>query len=205
MLTSPVQYLNALRPEGIYDEKPEESPVLCQIVKENGRMNALSLLSLMLKELQGWFNVKNNITNEQIALTAELILDSRIFYDLTLGNIKACFRSKMTAAQLYDRLDGNIIIGWLREFKSNLSDHVEQSQVARRIENTLEREPVPYSLWLDNVRCKAEAGDAEAIRQWNDHLEFMNRVRQTPTPEELHRKELEFFKFRTDYEKNKKK
>ena len=50
----------------------------------------------------------------QVALTADLIIDR--FYYLKLEEIKLCFRNAMASGKIYDRLDGNIILGWLNEY-----------------------------------------------------------------------------------------
>ena len=126
---SPGPYYVGLKPEKTSDPRPNNAPILSQIQKENGFANALAVLTFAIHEVKEWFNVKNNLTPDQEAMTAELILDCDSFYDLTLGNIKACFRQKMMTEKLYDRLDGNIIIGWLRQFKSDMAEQCENVNI----------------------------------------------------------------------------
>lgn len=205
MKTSPMKFLSELTAERVDDAKPDDAPVLIQIIKENGRNNALSLLSLMIKELQQWFNVKNNISNEQITLIAEVVLEDKALYDLTLGNIKACFRKQMAEAKLYDRLDGNIIIQWLKDFKRDL---VEQTVANNdNLGNVVKRsnQTCTFDAWLAKTKEKAEQGDEEAVQRMKDYAEFMERVKNTPTREQERKKELEFYKFRMEYERNRRK
>ena len=76
------------------------------------RQQQILYISMMIIEVNDFFNVKGNMDRKQIKLTAELILDNPNFYDLTLGNIKDCFRRRMMSEKIYDRLDGNIIISY---------------------------------------------------------------------------------------------
>lgn len=104
--------------------------------KDMNRAEALLAISIAILEVKDWFNVKGNMTDKQVKMTAELILDHPNFYDLSIGNIKACFREKMMSEKLYDRLDGNIIIGWLKQFKSDMADacyaqRMEQDRIER--------------------------------------------------------------------------
>ena len=43
------------------------------------------------------------------------------FYYLKLEEIKLCFRNAMASGKIYDRLDGNIILGWLNEYDAPVS------------------------------------------------------------------------------------
>lgn len=200
-----MRFLSELTVERVNDAKPDDAPVLIQIINENGRNNALSLLSLMIKELQQWFNVKNNISNEQITIIAEVVLEDKTLYDLTLGNIKACFRKQMAEAKLYDRLDGNIIIQWLKDFKRDL---VEQTVADNDKLCEASKQPnrnCTFDAWLAKTKEKAEQGDENAIQRIKDYAEFLERAKNTPTREQERKKEMEFYKFKMEYERNRRK
>lgn len=205
MKTSPMRFLKELTVEGVDDVKPVDAPVLCQIINENGRDNTLSLLSLMIKELQQWFNVKNNISNKQITLIAEVVLEDKTLYDLTLGNIKACFRKQMAEAKLYDRLDGNIIIQWLKDFKRDLVEHTVADNDNLREAAKQSNSNCTFDAWLAKTKEKAERGDEDAIQRMKDYAEFLERAKNTPIREQERKKELEFYKFKMEYERNRRK
>lgn len=158
----------------------------------------------MIAEVNDFFNVKGNMNAKQIKLTAELILDNDNFYDLTLGNIKSCFRQHMMQDKIYDRLDGNIIIGWLREFKSDLADICENASIGR--ERTKLRDEaaqgggaISHKVYMAMLEARANDGDKEAQKT----LSGIRKRAAILSPEEKRRKDLDFFKFRQQYLKDK--
>lgn len=215
---SPGPYYVELRPERINDVRPAHVPTLGQICRENGFANALAAVSWAIYELSEWFNVKNNITTEQVSMTAELILDHPLFADLTLANIKACFRQKMMDAKLYDRLDGSIIIGWLREFASAMAEHCLTVSIGRERERRRKAEEgpaaeLPMAAQVMLLELRARGGDRVAqsvladMRQPDSDPEkvlneFLQRNRETPQERDK-RKEEEFRKFRAEYVRKK--
>lgn len=193
-----------MKPERIADPRPDSAPTLSQICRENGFANALATLVIAIHELKEWFNVKCNLNPDQEALTAELILDNEFFYDLTLGNIKACFRRKMMTEKLYDRLDGNIIIGWLREFKSEIADHCENVREGEHRQTIREEQSgdvgaITHATYIAMLEARANDGDEEAA---GIMAEYRRRSAE-PTEEERKTKELEFFRYKQEYLKRK--
>lgn len=200
MQTSPKPYYDALVPEKVTDNRPDYVPILSRIKREIGRPHVIMLVSIALKELQEWFNVKQNITNEQIAFIAEMIVDHPGFHDLTLGNIKACFRHHMMSAKLYDRLDGAIIIQWLREFKSELADYCENVNLGREIQRQREElsgnaGSISHDTYMAMVEARADKGDSEAKEILADYLKRAKIL----SPEARRKKEFEFAVYREKY------
>lgn len=159
---------------------------------------------MLLIEVNDFFNVRGNMNDKQIRLTAELILDNDNFYDLTLGNIKACFRQHMMQDKIYDRLDGNIIIGWLREFKSDFADSCENASIGR--ERTKLRDEaaqgggaISHKVYMAMLEARANDGDKEAEKI----LDGISRRAHIGSPDERRKKELDFFKYKHDYLKKK--
>lgn len=206
LTTSPAKYLESLPVEKIDAERPSGAITLSQYKRSLTREQQLMYISLMIAEVNDFFNVKGNMNAKQIKLTAELILDNDSFYDLTLGNIKACFRQKMMTEKLYDRLDGNIIIGWLREFKSELSDYCEAAKIRQERESVQEQNkdcagPIAYNVYLEMLKHQASRGDDHAARTLAD----IKRRPRVISEEEKRRKELDFFKYKQEYLKSKRK
>ena len=179
--------------------------MLSQYKRGLDRNKQVMYLAMMIIEVNDFFNVKGNMNAKQTKLTAELILDNDNFYDLTLGNIKACFRQKMMSEKIYDRLDGNIIIGWLREFKSEMADICENASMGR--ERAKQREEVSgnagaitHTAYLAMLEARANDGDKEAQQILDDYKQRA----KIPTLEERHRKKVEFLKFKAQYDRNKK-
>ncbi len=179
--------------------------MLSQLRRSLDRKQQIMYLSMMIQEVNDFFNVKGNMNIKQMALTAELILDNPGFYDLTLGNIKACFRRKMMEGRLYDRLDGNIVIGWLREFKSEMADRCEtvregEDRIREREEAAAGVGPITHAAYMAMLKARANNGDSEAL----SILAEYRRRSKTVTAEERRKKDLEFFQFRQQYIKNRK-
>lgn len=203
---SPERYIRETIPEKYSDPRPCGVPILSQITRGLGRDGSMLAIGLLIHEVNDFFNIRGKMNDAQIALTAEMILDSDTLYDLTLGNIKACFRQKMASAKIYDRLDGNIILGWLREFKSDMADYCEsiyegnERARRRREEEASKRDIISYSAYLSMLKERAEKGDGEA----RGILSEIDKRSKIQSPEEIRKKEIEFQKFRLQYEQNKK-
>lgn len=204
LTTSPARYLDTLPIERAADERPPGAIMLSQYKRSLDRDRQLMYLSLMIKEVNDFFNVKGNMNAGQIRLTAELILDNDGFYDLTLGNIKACFREKMMSGKIYDRLDGNIIIGWLREFKSEMTDCCEtvnegKDRMRLRKESGDGAGSISHAVYMAMLEARANDGDEDAARTLAEY----RRRAAIPTAKEQRRKDLGFFAFNEQYKKKK--
>lgn len=157
-------------------------------------------VSLLILEVNDFFNVKGKMTANQIKLTAELILDCDSFYDLTLGNIKACFRQKMMTEKLYDRLDGNIIIGWLRQFKSDMAEQCENVNIGlerqrQREENRSNTGAIAHATYMAMLEAKAGDGDEEAQRT----LDEIRKRSQAKSPKQLRKEQTDYMRNKAKY------
>lgn len=195
LLTSPAKYLENLPIEHIDAERPPNAIMLSHYKRSLDRSQQLMYLSMMITEVNDFFNVRGNMNAKQIKLTAELILDNPGFYDLTLGNIKACFRHKMATARLYDRLDGNIIIDWLREFKSEMAESVYEHRLGERESADIASDAISHKVYLAMLEARADSGDKKAQEIIRDY----RRRAKLPSPEQQRAKDLEFFKFKQEY------
>ena len=168
------------------------------------RRQQILYVSMLIIEVNDFFNVKGNMNKNQIRLTAELILDNPGFYDLTLNNIKTCFRRKMMSEKLYDRLDGNIILGWLREFKSEMADHCETVSEGRdrerqRVERDEGAGAISHAAYLAMLEARANDGDSVA----KEYLADYRRRTSAVSPEEERKKKMDFLRFKAQYLKDK--
>ena len=98
------------------------SPNLAKIKNTLSETEIRALLTIAVGEVCSFFNVGKNMNAAQIALTVDLIIDR--FWDFKLEEIKYCFRRAMMREKLFDRLDGNIIIGWLREYDAERTEEI---------------------------------------------------------------------------------
>jgi len=194
-----MQYWQDLEIEKVNDSFSPESITLSRLRRGTSREFSLMFLVAVINEVCDFFNVGKNMNPNQVAFTAEMILDHPGFYDLTLGNIKACFRDNMMKTKLYDRLDGSIIIQWLREFKSEMADycesvHIENSQKMKKEENA-----VSFAEYMELLANKISDGDEKA----KEMLTIIEKQKRIPKPEDMKKKEEGFRRFKLEYLKEK--
>lgn len=198
MRESPERYYEVLKTEGVNDNRPEGALTIYHLNNGMERAEALLAISIAILEVKEWFNVKGNMTDRQVKLLAEMILDYPSFYDLSLGNIKACFREKMMNDKLYDRLDGNIIIGWLKKFKSDLGDACYRQRVEADREQVLKESGEWRGLngKVDSDGNLTEGDEPKRTLNLTAHLPPVKRAR---TKEEQDQWRRDFLKYKAEY------
>ncbi len=141
------------------------TPTLAKIKNEASETDARALLYIAICEVCDFFNVGKNMNDTQVAMTVDLILES--FWHLRLEEVKYCFRRAMMREKLFDRLDGNIIIGWLREYDTERTEEairISEQEEERERNNIL---PTPgamsYQEWLDNLEERALTDQEAAV------------------------------------------
>ena len=116
----------------------------------------------------------------QLNFTAALIIER--FPHFRLEEIKACFRRAMFREQLFDRLDGNIILRWLSQYD------MERTQAAMDLSAQLDAErvqaaslPAPdaisFEQYMATLHEAADGGDAQAAEQ----LAFIDKLSSNTT------------------------
>lgn len=131
----------------------------------------------------------------QVALVTDMILEK--FWYLTVEEIKSCFREKMFSAKIYDRLDGNIILGWLREYDLQRDQLMEQINIDQKnvFENTTpapSEDGISYEEYIEGLRKKV----AEGVEGAKEQLESATKLRRViPSPEEKKKKDEDFKRY----------
>lgn len=117
-----------------------------------------------LKEVRDFFNVGKNLTNSQITITAELIMLQ--YWHLKIEDIKYCFRQAMMREKLFDRLDGNIILGWLEQYSCERAEVAatlsRQREMAGPNEVVPDESGITLAEYKEMLRRQAEDGDKES-------------------------------------------
>ncbi len=185
--TSPQQYYAALVPAKATDPLTDTTPTLAKIQSGLGESWALLAVSVAITELRNFFNVQSNMNEDQIALTAELIVET--YWDLSLNDIKGVFRRKMKTAKLYGKLDGSDILGWLEEYKQECVASVQEQREREAREYEPSTHPITYEEWSKNKKPE------ENFFALEPKIGKPHRL----TPEQQRQKDLDFFKFRTEY------
>lgn len=99
-----------------------DNPTIALIKNKTSLTSARALIALAICEVCDFFNVGKNMNDIQIAMTADLILES--FGHLKLEELKYCFRRAMRQGKVFDRIDGNVLISWVREYDDERTEVV---------------------------------------------------------------------------------
>ena len=186
---SPERYYAALTPAWPDEPLSDTTPTLARIQHGLGAPGARLAVSVALLELSEWFNVQRNLTDRQMAMIAEMIIE--VHWDLSLNDLKACFQQKMRTAKLYGKLDGSDILGWLDEYKQECMEAKRKRLEQESKSFAPSDKPITYEEWC--ARTPKE----------RNYLANGRLGRITPTDEERDRKEAEFQHFRREYLKSK--
>jgi hypothetical protein len=170
LLTQPSKYYAQLPSTTLKEVINSPSPSLVGISKlvgTNGKIAIKAIILLALTELADFFNVGKNLSQAQLSLTADLIIER--FYYFKLEDIKLCFHRAMANEQVFDRLDGNIIMRWLREYDKSrtelamdMSDQAE-TQAANQV--TQNGDAITAREYLQELaeRAKTDSTAAEIL------------------------------------------
>lgn len=140
---------------------------MADIGGEDGYWAAVSILNYALTELTGFFNVGKNMSVQQITKTAEVLIAR--YPHFSFADFKVCFTNAMMTAKLFDRLDGNIICGWLddygKERDAALLRYYEQQDKEQYQSDAQSEEGKSFDEYIASVRRRAEEGDKDAIEE----------------------------------------
>lgn len=143
-------------------------------------MKLRAVVVLLIAEAVEFFNVGKTMNAQQVALTADLIIQYYSYFKLE--DIKLCFRNAMIGkyGELYDRLDGSIILSWFKRYEKDRIDKAvdlsenEAKQAKEKFENLM-----PYQDYLAILKEKAENGDEEAQNSLNNHLGLQEKLKES--------------------------
>lgn len=146
-----------------------QTPTIAKIKNDVSLDDARALLSIAVCEVCDFFNVGKNMNDAQIALTVDLIIEQ--FWYFKLEEIKYCFRRAMMREKLFDRLDGNIIMGWLREYDTERTEEairISEQRDTQQVNETADcPEAVSFEDYVADLRNRALKDEkaAEALKE----------------------------------------
>lgn len=186
---SPERYYAALTPAKADEPLTDATPTLARIQQGLGAPGARLAVSVALLELSEWFNVQRNLTDRQIAMIADMIVE--VHWDLSLNDIKGCFQKMMRTAKLYGKLDGSDILQWLDDYKQECMEAKRKRLEQEDKQFKPSGKPITYEEWC-----------AKTPKEKN-YLANGRFGKAQPTDGERVRKEAEFQRFRRNYLKSK--
>ena len=113
-------YLQTINHKGIYEiyQSGDRYLTFSNVRKFIDTETAFNLAVVLINELRNMLNIKNNITDEQIQITASIIVNDMPYSLLTIADLKLCFKQIITGkyGKLYDRLDPSVIFDYLNQY-----------------------------------------------------------------------------------------
>lgn len=195
-MESPQQYYSALPPAKISDPYTDRTPSLGKIKRSIPEEYAMMIVSVALMEVRDWFNTSGNLSDSQIAMLAEMIIDR--FYDYSLNEIKAVFRRKMSEGKVY-RIDGNIIMGWLSEYDLE-RDNYSEDMARNGKERDDGKDAITHAAYMAMLEVRANDGDEDARKTL---AEYRRRAKVPDMDDAGRRKEMDYRRFKYEYLKEK--
>lgn len=179
MLNSPEDYYRGLQVRKIEDAINSPELPISVLQNEFGLDGARALLVLAVTEVCNFFNVGKTMNATQVAITVDLIIES--YFYLKLEDIKLCFHRAMRSYEAYDRLDGNVILHWIKMYDADRDEYcsLQNSNESKRHKSN-DRAPIRcgYDEFWDNQHKLAEAGDEEAIERVKFHEDLIRKMRE---------------------------
>ena len=143
-------------------------PAIATLRREKGEAVARAVLVLILNDMLNFFNAGNDMNDTQVATTVDFILEEYPY--MKTDDITLCFRNAMKGkyGKLYNRIDGQIIMGWIKAYNS---ERCMAAQVTSENESKTRKQgenSVSYMRYFDMIREKAANGDKEALKAMNN-------------------------------------
>lgn len=128
---SPEQSYNQIQVRNYGDIIHSSAPSLAGMRKELGDMHTKAVLTIILLDVIKFFNVGKGMNDIQVGQTVQLIQDE--YWMLKPDDFKLCFNNakKGMYGQVYDRLDGQIIMSWLNKHLEGRMSYSENEQIRK--------------------------------------------------------------------------
>lgn len=191
--------MQELKPKGVDDVFASSEPALGIIVGEMGEIHARAIVVILISEVVGFFNASNTMNDAQVAMTTDLIIEEYPYFKI--DDLKLAFRNAMKGryGEIYNRLDGSVIMGWLRQYNRERCARADSLSFNEHRQQTEEESSgLYYNDYRKMLQEKASNGDREAqkaLKRSNDTLAFMKKKSL-----EKQRRQLEEYerKYRSD-------
>lgn len=174
LLNSPENYYRGLRVRRIEDAINSPELPISVLQNQFGLDGARAILVLAVTEVCNFFNVGKTMNATQVAITVDLIIEN--YFYLKLEDIKLCFHRAMRSHEAYDRLDGNVILSWIKMYDADRDEYCSlQNSNENKHYKSNDRAPIGcgYDEYWDNQKRLAESGDEEAIEIVRHHQELI--------------------------------
>lgn len=124
---SPVDLCQLTKCKSLQDSVKANTPAIGEVLSIGGDKVISAFIELNIARLALFLNVGGSINPDQIQSTAELITEE--FGNLTISDINLIFRRAKLGqwGKIYDRLDGQIILGWFADYYNERCEYCAQT------------------------------------------------------------------------------
>lgn len=156
---------------------------IATINREKGKAVAGSTLYLFIKEfLLKHLNVGKTMDDAQLAYLCDLIIEE--YYFLQIDDFKFCFAKALKGdyGTVYDRIDANIILDWLKRYSNSRCAIGALITVDESKTKAIECDKVSsYDEYLKSIAERAKNGDKSAIEAL-EHARSLAEFREKTQP-----------------------
>lgn len=198
--TLPEQYYKDLNPKTINDVFCSFEPSIGTIINKCGETKARAAIVYLLADTLEFFNATETMSDIQVAMTVDLIIEEYPY--MKTDDFKLCFKNamKMKYGKIYNRIDGQIIMSWLRDYNKErcavADDKSWNESKHHREEESKPTDGIFYEDYIKEMQERADNGDESAISA----LKVSNDISSYLTNQKIKKKKLELQEF---YEKSK--
>ena len=193
--TSPEQYCKMLRPKTIEDVFLSSEPAIGTITKILGETKSRAAVVFLLADGLVFFNATETMSDVQVAITVDLIMEEYPYFKM--DDLKLCFKNamKMKYGRIYNRIDGQVIMSWLREYNKErcaAADTQSWNEHKSHIEDELKpMSGMFYEEYRTELEKRAASGDESAINALRISNSLMDELAKRKF--EKHKMQLEEF------------
>ena len=130
-------------------------PSLVKINKVLGNQEVVKVIATIIINTAEFLNVPK-LTDVQIKMTAEFIYEE---YDyLNIADLNLCFKNAMKGkyGKLFNRLDGQIIMMWLEEYRVERDEFAEERSYQKHMALTSHEKERQYDGFVDRLQREGE-------------------------------------------------
>lgn len=162
------RYLPQIPPKTVSDVFDSGMPAISTLRREKGEAIARAVLVLILNDMLDFFNASNDMNDTQVAMTVDFILEEYPY--MQTDDITLCFRNAMKGkyGKLYNRIDGQIIMGWIKAYNSERCAAAQATSENESKTRKQDEKSVSYTQYFDMIREKAANGDKEALKMMDN-------------------------------------
>ncbi len=157
-----------------------------------GNTTARAAVILALSEPLSYFNVAESMSDVQMAVTTDLIIEEYPYFKM--DDLKLCFKNAMKGeyGRVYNRIDGQMVLLWLKQYnidRCTLADEISYNEHKQIASNS--DEEISYQEYLAELSKRAKAGSVESQHA----LEVSNRINNQLRDKSLNQRKEDLEKF----------